>query len=66
MWSTSECLEANATSKQKMEEWESFTLVEKWVLVGYSSTRKAYKCYNLRLNKAVEKINVTIDEIDRP
>jgi hypothetical protein len=36
--------------------------VDKGVLVGYSSTRKAYKCYNLRLNKVVETINVTIDE----
>jgi hypothetical protein len=37
--------------------------VDKGVLVGYSSTRKSYKCYNLRLNKVVESINVTIDEI---
>jgi hypothetical protein len=37
--------------------------VDKGVLVGYSSTRKTYKCYNLRLNKVVERINVTIDEI---
>ena len=36
--------------------------MEKWVLVGYSSTRKLYKCYNLRLNKVVESSNVTIDE----
>jgi hypothetical protein len=36
--------------------------VDKGVLVGYSSTRKAYKCYNLRLNKVVESINVTVDE----
>jgi hypothetical protein len=36
--------------------------VEKGVLVGYSSTRKEYKCYNLSLNKVVERINVTIDE----
>jgi hypothetical protein len=36
--------------------------VYKGVLVGYSSTSKSYKCYNLRLNKAVESINVTIDE----
>ena len=27
--------------------------VAKGVLVGYSSTRKAYKCYNLRLKKVV-------------
>jgi hypothetical protein len=42
-----------------------FSRVDKKVLVGYSSTRKAYKCYNLRLNKVVESINVTIDEIGR-
>jgi hypothetical protein len=36
--------------------------VDKGLLVGYTSTRKAYKCYNLRLNKVVERINVTIDE----
>jgi hypothetical protein len=35
--------------------------VDKGVLVRYSSTRKAYKCYNLRLNKVVENINITID-----
>jgi hypothetical protein len=39
--------------------------VDKGVLVGYSSTRKSYKCYNLRLNKVVESINVTIDETCR-
>jgi hypothetical protein len=39
--------------------------VDKGVLVGYSSTRKAYKCYNMRLNKIVESINVTINEIGR-
>jgi transposase InsO family protein len=40
--------------------------VDKGVLVGYSSTRKSYKCYNLILNKVVESINVTIDETGRP
>jgi hypothetical protein len=40
--------------------------VEKGILVGYSSTRNAYKCYNLRLNKVVERINITIDETGRP
>jgi hypothetical protein len=39
--------------------------VDKGVLVGYSSTRKSYKCYKLRLNKVVEIINVTIDETGR-
>jgi hypothetical protein len=36
--------------------------VYKGILVGYSSTRKEYKCYNLRLNKVVENINVMVDE----
>jgi hypothetical protein len=36
--------------------------VDKGVLFGYPSTRKAYKCYNMRLNKFLESINVTIDE----
>jgi hypothetical protein len=40
--------------------------VDKGILVGYSSTGKSYKCYNLRLNKFVESINVTIDETCRP
>jgi hypothetical protein len=40
--------------------------VDKGVLFGYSSTRKAYTCYNLRLNKVVESINITIDETGRP
>jgi hypothetical protein len=44
-----------------MENFDSH--VDKGVLVGYSSTRTTYKCYNLRLNKVVESINVTIDEI---
>jgi transposase InsO family protein len=39
-----------------------YSRVDKGVLVGYSSTRKSYKCYNLRLNKVVESINVTIHE----
>jgi hypothetical protein len=39
--------------------------VDQGVLVGYSSTRKSYKCYNLGLNKIVESINVKINEIGR-
>jgi hypothetical protein len=31
--------------------------VDEGILVGYSRKRKAYKCYNLRLNKIVESIN---------
>jgi hypothetical protein len=48
----------------RMEKFDSH--VDKGVLVGYSSTRKTYKCYNLRLNIVVESINVIIDETGRP
>jgi hypothetical protein len=36
--------------------------VDKGVFIGYSSKMKSFKCYNLRLKKVVESINVTIDE----
>jgi hypothetical protein len=36
--------------------------VDKDILVGYSRKMKTYKFFNLRLNKIVERINVTIDE----
>jgi hypothetical protein len=45
---------------ERMGKFDS--CVDKDVLVGYSCTRKTYKCYNLRLKKVVESINVTIDE----
>jgi hypothetical protein len=48
----------------EMRKFES--RVDKEVLFGYSSTRKAYKCYNIRLNKVVENINMKIDETCRP
>jgi hypothetical protein len=36
--------------------------VEKGILIGYSSKRKSYKCYNIRLNKVLERINVMVDK----
>ncbi len=36
--------------------------VDEGIFLGYSSTRKAYKCFNPKLNKIVESINVKIDE----
>ena len=32
------------------------------ILVGYSCSRKAYKCYNFKLRKIVESIDFKIDE----
>jgi hypothetical protein len=36
--------------------------VDKGIMVGYSRKRKAYKCFNMRLNRIVERINVMVDE----
>jgi hypothetical protein len=36
--------------------------VDKGILFGYSRKNKAYKFFRSRLNKIVERINVTIDE----
>jgi hypothetical protein len=36
--------------------------VEKKIFIGYSSTRKAYKWFNLRLKKFAGSINVMVDE----
>ena len=32
------------------------------ILIGYSCSRKVYKCYNFRLKKIVEAIDVKFDE----
>ena len=34
--------------------------VDEGIFIGYSSKREAYKCYNLRLGKVVESINVRL------
>jgi hypothetical protein len=43
-----------------MEKFDS--PVDKGILVGYSSTRKAYRCCNLILKFFFESNNVIIDE----
>jgi hypothetical protein len=63
MSSISEYLEASATSKENMVGLESLIpQVEKGIFVGYSRKSRAYKCFNIRLNKILERINVNIDE----
>ena len=34
---------------------------DKWIFVGYATRSKAYKCYELRLEKMVENPNVKLD-----
>ena len=36
--------------------------MDEGIFVGYSWIRKAYICYNLKLNNIVESVNVKIDE----
>ena len=33
------------------------------IFIGYSSSKKAYRCYNLRLHKIVESADVTVDDL---
>ena len=36
--------------------------VDEGIFLGYSTWSKAYKCYNYRLKKIVESIDVKVDE----
>ena len=45
--------------ERKIINFDSY--VDEGIIVGYSSKGKAYKCYNLRLSKLVESIDVKID-----
>jgi len=36
--------------------------VDEGILLGYSPQSKGYKCYNKRLRKIVESIDVVVDE----
>jgi hypothetical protein len=33
------------------------------IFLGYDSTKKAYRCYNLRLHNIVESANVKVDDL---
>ena len=39
------------------------TRSDEGIFLGYSSTKKAYKCYNLRLHKIVESEDVIADDL---
>ena len=38
---------------------------EEGILLGYSSRREAYKCFNTNTNKIVESVNVKVDEYSK-
>jgi hypothetical protein len=56
-------LEANAYIKNNDEKLGKFELrADEGIFLDYSSRSKAYKCYNKRLRKIVECIDVVINE----
>ena len=39
------------------------TRSDEGIFLGYSSTKKAYRCYNIILHKIVESVDVTVDDL---
>ena len=37
-------------------------MTDEWIFLGYSSTKKTYKCYNIRSHKIIERASVTVDD----
>ena len=37
--------------------------IDDGIFLGYSSTKKEYRCYNKRLHKIVESVDVKVDDI---
>ena len=50
-------IKINDDSPRKIDSW-----VDEGIFLRYSTRSKAYKCYNNRLRKIVERIDVKIDE----
>ena len=48
------------TDDDNLGKFDSRT--DKGIFLGYSSTKKTYICYNLRLHKIIESANVTVDD----
>ena len=37
--------------------------IDEGIFLGYSSTKKAYRCYNKRLHKIIESADVRVDDM---
>ena len=37
-------------------------MIDKGIFIGYSSTKKAYRCYNIRSHKIIESASVIVDD----
>lgn len=55
-------MEVNAISKDEENLGKFDTRVDEGILLGYSTKRKVYICYNKRLRRVVESKNVKVDE----
>ena len=42
-------------------KFESIT--DEGIFLGYSSTKKAYRCYNKRIQKIIESVYVRVDDM---
>jgi hypothetical protein len=50
--------------KRKEDNLHKFdSLTNEGIFLGYASRSKAYKCYNKRLCKVVDNIDVRVDEV---
>ena len=57
-------MEVSVTSKGLMRILENLDArSDEGIFLGYASTKKAYRCYNLRLHKIVESADVKVDDL---
>ena len=55
---------SNCYIKRNEDDLEKFdSRTDEGIFLGYSSTKKAYRCYNKRLHKIVESVDVKVDDI---
>ena len=55
---------SNCYIKRNEDELGNFdSRTDQGIFLGYSSTKKAYRCYNKRLHKIVESADVKVDDI---
>ena len=48
-------------NEDDLGKFESST--DEGILLGYSSTKKAYRCFNKKLHKIIESADVKVDDI---
>jgi hypothetical protein len=60
---TSRSLEANVTSKNNDENLGKYDdRADEGIFLGYATNSKGYRCYNKRLHRMVDSIDVKVDE----